>query len=609
MSEEGRLVAGRYRLLERIGRGGMGTVWRAEDELLGRQVAVKVLHAQAYALDEEFATLFERTRREARAAASISHPNVVVVHDVVDDDGMPAIVMEYVPSTTLSEALKKSGLLPVEETARVGRAMLSALRAAHAAGVLHRDVKPGNVLLGRDGRVVLTDFGIAQAAGTSQLTRTGEVIGSIDFVPPERLVGGVPPGPESDLWALGATLYQCVEGQPPFRRDTAMETAYAIVQAELPAPEHAGRLAPLITGLLTREVKQRFTAEQAEWLLRGVPGERDTAVADQAQLAGPWPGQRQDTAPTVAVPPAAASPGVADPVAFRQTAQQTSPFNGVGEVPAYPPGGQAPAYPPGPVPGPPPVFGATAPGPAPYPPHPGPRRRAGWAAAAVVAAVLLVGSGVYALDGFPGMSPVDSPSATTSTRAGTTATASTPGNGTSATPSPGTFTQPATLSATPSATASASWLPPSVPAGYQLQDEPDFGFEMPVPSGWTRQVTRSGQEVRYVSPDGLAGLRVGVTAYAGLTPLQNWQNIESQTAAKVQDYQRLNMAPTTWLGEPAALWEFTFQGSTKAWRAIDLGFGETGGTQYAVYLSAPAGQWSQYQPIFDVATQGFRVTR
>ncbi|MFD4561706.1 serine/threonine-protein kinase, partial [Streptomyces sp. NPDC058469] len=177
MSDEGRLIAGRYRILDRIGRGGMATVWRAHDDLLDRQVAVKKLHSQPHLDDGELTTLFERARREARSAARISHPNVVVVHDVVDDEGLPTIVMEYVPSTTLADLIKEHGPVPPEEAARIGRGVIAALRAAHRAGVLHRDVKPANVLLAEDGRVVLTDFGIAQAAETSALTRTGQLVG------------------------------------------------------------------------------------------------------------------------------------------------------------------------------------------------------------------------------------------------------------------------------------------------------------------------------------------------------------------------------------------------------------------------------------------------
>ncbi|MDX2854633.1 serine/threonine-protein kinase, partial [Streptomyces sp. PA03-3a] len=284
MSDLGRLVAGRYRLVERIGRGGMGTVWRAEDELLGRAVAVKRLHPpQPHLQDDELETLFERTRREARSAARISHPNVVVVHDVVDDEGLPVIVMEYVPSTTLGDLLKERGPVGPGEAARIGRAMVAALRAAHGAGVLHRDVKPGNVLLAESGRVVLTDFGIAQASGTSTLTRTGELIGSIDFLAPERLTGGVP-GPESDLWALGATLFQAVEGRSPFRRDTAIETAYAIATDEVPVAGRAGALGPVIAGLLVREPRGRLSAEEAERLLRAGAAETETESVPRDSL-------------------------------------------------------------------------------------------------------------------------------------------------------------------------------------------------------------------------------------------------------------------------------------------------------------------------------------
>ena len=192
--DEGRLVAGRYRLVERIGQGGMGTVWRARDEVLGRQVAVKRLHVSPHLEADELARRHERTTREAQAAARINHPNVVGVHDVVDDAGMPCIVMEYVPSLTLGDAIKeaarKDSSVTPREAARIGRGMMAALRAAHSAGVLHRDVKPGNVLLGEDGRVVLTDFGIAVASGTSTLTKTGELVGSIDYLAPERVRSG-----------------------------------------------------------------------------------------------------------------------------------------------------------------------------------------------------------------------------------------------------------------------------------------------------------------------------------------------------------------------------------------------------------------------------------
>ncbi|MEU6226793.1 protein kinase [Streptomyces sp. NPDC047042] len=286
MSDEGRLIADRYRVLDRIGRGGMATVWRAHDDLLGRQVAVKKLHPQPHLDADELATLFERARREARSAARISHPNVVVVHDVVDDEGVPVVVMEYVPSTTLGDLVAAHGPVPTEEVARIGLGVLAALRAAHRVGILHRDVKPANVLLAEDGRVVLTDFGIAQAAETSSLTRTGQLVGSVDFMAPERLIGAKP-GPEADLWALGATLFQAVEGRSPFFRGTVTETMYAIAMEPPPEVQGAGPLAPLIQGLLIAKPTERMSAEDAERLLRTV--EDDLRRRPQERSAEPKP--------------------------------------------------------------------------------------------------------------------------------------------------------------------------------------------------------------------------------------------------------------------------------------------------------------------------------
>ncbi|GHE04935.1 serine/threonine-protein kinase [Streptomyces alanosinicus] len=283
MSDLGRLIANRYRLVERVGRGGMGTVWRAEDELLGRHVAVKKLHVPLHLHDDEVQRLHERTRREARSAARITHPHVIVVHDVVDDEGLPCIVMEYIPSLTLSDVLKRQGTLPPAEAARIGRAMAAALRAAHQVGVVHRDIKPANVLLGDDGRIVLTDFGIAVEPGTPSLTKTGELVGSIHYLAPERLRTGIAePGPASDLWALGATLFQAVQGSTPFQRDTPIETAYAIATEECPPASNAGHLTPVIERLLLKEPGRRMDAEEAERLLGSAAAQHTAAPSDTA---------------------------------------------------------------------------------------------------------------------------------------------------------------------------------------------------------------------------------------------------------------------------------------------------------------------------------------
>ncbi|MET7691240.1 serine/threonine-protein kinase [Streptomyces sp. NPDC005483] len=295
MSEEPgseRVIAGRYRLLSPLGEGGMGTVWRARDEVLHREVAVKEVRAPHGLATHEVERLYARLEREAWAAARVANRNVVTVYDVATEDGRPWIVMELVRGISLAELLDAEGPLSPQRAAHIGAEVLSALRAAHEAGVLHRDVKPANVLLSNDGRVVLTDFGIAQVEGSSALTMTGEVIGSPEFLAPERALGRTP-GPESDLWSLGVLLYASVEGNSPFRQNTPLSTLRAIVDEELPPPYRAGPLAPVIEGLLRKDPAQRLPADRAEQELR-IIGAGGTPRADAVQ-AGPY-------APTVAAP-------------------------------------------------------------------------------------------------------------------------------------------------------------------------------------------------------------------------------------------------------------------------------------------------------------------
>ncbi|MFE0040039.1 serine/threonine-protein kinase [Streptomyces sp. NPDC059015] len=300
-------VAGRYRLLDRLGEGGMGVVWRARDELLGREVAVKEVRAPAGLGTAEVRRLYTRLEREGWAAARVSHRNVVTVYDVATQDGRPWIVMELVRGLSLSDALAAEGPMVVERAARVGAEVLAALRAAHGAGVLHRDVKPGNVLLANDGRVVLTDFGIASVEGTSGLTMTGELVGSPEFLAPERALGRTP-GPASDLWSLGVLLYAAVEGRSPFRRDTALGTLRAVVEEEPPERRRAGALGPVIAGLLRKEPEERMSAPEAERLLR-VVGAGGTPRTGSPAGPGPHAPPVASTAPRTAV----ARPGTAGP--------------------------------------------------------------------------------------------------------------------------------------------------------------------------------------------------------------------------------------------------------------------------------------------------------
>ncbi|MGW0831523.1 serine/threonine-protein kinase [Streptomyces prunicolor] len=276
VDEVDRLLAGRYRVVDRLGRGGMGVVWRAVDEVLGREVAVKELRTFTDAHGPELADLRLRMQREARAAARVRHHGVVAVHDIAEVDGRPLIVMELIDGPSLDDVLAERGPIDPREAAGIGAKVMEALAAAHAVGVLHRDVKPGNILLDRSGRVVLTDFGIATMddpgdGSATHLTRSGELIGSLDYLAPER-AQGADPGPASDVWALGATLYAAVEGASPFRRTSTYSTLTAIVSEPLPEPRRAGRLGPVLRQLLEKRAELRPGAETARELLEGVAG-------------------------------------------------------------------------------------------------------------------------------------------------------------------------------------------------------------------------------------------------------------------------------------------------------------------------------------------------
>ncbi|MGI3201802.1 serine/threonine-protein kinase [Streptomyces sp. GLT-R25] len=291
-----RLVAGRYRLLSVLGEGGMGTVWRARDEVLHREVAVKEVRAPVGLAAAQIERMYTRLEREAWAAARISARGVVTVHDVATDDDRPWIVMELVRGRSLADAIGAEGALTPREAARIGTEVLAALRAAHGAGVLHRDVKPANVLLADDGRVILTDFGIATVEGDSALTMTGELVGSPEYLAPERALGRNP-GPASDLWSLGALLYTAVQGRSPFRRTSPLSTLRAIVDDELPPPHRAGPLVSVIEGLMRKDPDERMSAVEAERELR-LAGADGTSGADTATPSAPLPAADTDELPT-----------------------------------------------------------------------------------------------------------------------------------------------------------------------------------------------------------------------------------------------------------------------------------------------------------------------
>ncbi len=263
----GRTIAGRYRLDRLLGKGSMGTVWAAYDETLHRRVAIKEIYVPNGTPESEAELLVERTLREARAIAQLSHPNVITLYDILTLGDGPVIVMEVLAARSLGDVLKEVGPLTVGQAATVGLAVAAGLEAAHAAGITHRDVKPGNVLIGGDGRIKLTDFGIARSAGENPLTATGLLLGSPAYIAPE-VASGATAGAAADAWGLGALLFACVEGRPPFDKNSAVATLMSVVSDPVPALQRAGVLTPAIEGLLAKDPSDRMTVADARETLR-----------------------------------------------------------------------------------------------------------------------------------------------------------------------------------------------------------------------------------------------------------------------------------------------------------------------------------------------------
>ncbi|MCP2259117.1 Serine/threonine protein kinase, partial [Streptoalloteichus tenebrarius] len=290
MSAEGRLVAGRYRLLQRLGSGAMGVVWQAHDERLHRTVAVKELLLQPGLSREEADEAKQRAMREGRIAARLQHPNAVTVFDVVEEDGAPCLVMEYLASRSLAAVMAERGTLPPAEAARIGAQVAAALSAAHAAGIVHRDIKPGNILLAEDGTVKITDFGISRATGDVTVTKTGMLAGTPAYLAPE-VARGRDIGPPSDVFSLGSTLYAAVEGEPPFGlNENTLALLHAVAAGKVNPPSQAGPLTALLMRLLRSEPDERPTMAQAREALAAVAAGKPlpAGLGETVAVVPPW---------------------------------------------------------------------------------------------------------------------------------------------------------------------------------------------------------------------------------------------------------------------------------------------------------------------------------
>ncbi|MDI6519622.1 serine/threonine-protein kinase [Streptomyces coelicoflavus] len=594
---QGRLVAGRYRLGEAIGSGGMGRVWRAHDEVLHRTVAIKELTAALYVSESDQAILLARTRGEARAAARINHSAVVTVHDVLEHDGRPWIVMELVEGRSLADAVKEEERVDPREAARIGLWVLRALCAAHTAGVLHRDVKPGNVLLADDGRVLLTDFGIAQIEGDSTITRTGEVVGSVDYLAPER-VRGHDPGPSSDLWALGATLYTAVEGRSPFRRTSPLTTMQAVVEEEATEPRYAGALAPVISALLRKDPAERPDPTEAEHLLaQAAEGRRpDAAQAYVPTTRYPGPGSgdthHRGTPGTAATPGAQAAPG---------------PMGGTTATP-YPPTT-------GPT-----TTGPTTTGPTTVGPAPAGYTAPGYATAGTAGGTTAGTAGGIA----PAAVPRSSRRVRLRTLALVVAVAALIGAGTavvlqqrdeggsSADSGP---THAPSGSASPSATTGKE-PGGSVPAGWVRRDDP-LGFSLYLPENWQRKDFDgdSGElrQIDYTPDGGEHVLRISVdTAPDYNDPYAHQQDLDAQLDGRLVGYRRVALERVGYRDRDSARWEYTWTALAKDTefpgprRAVSQTYMSRDGVEYALNMTGPASDWAVTQRRFAAVLQGWQ---
>ncbi|MFJ1603106.1 serine/threonine-protein kinase [Streptomyces sp. NPDC088253] len=572
---QGLLLAGRYRLVESIGSGGMGRVWRAHDEVLHRAVAVKELTAALYVTESDRAVLLARTHAEARAAARINHSAVVTVHDVLDHDNRPWIVMELVEGNSLADEVKEKGRVEPTEAARIGLWVLRALRAAHSAGVLHRDVKPGNVLLSSDRRVLLTDFGIAQVEGDTTITRTGEIVGSVDYLAPER-VRGHDPGPSADLWALGATLYTAVEGRSPFRRTSPLTTMQAVVDEEPASPQHAGPLGPVITALLHKDPAVRPGADEAEQMLaEAAEGRRPSAAqayvpTQQHVDTGTMGMGAQRAASYGTAPHGTGSQGAAPhgPGAH-ETASHGSVAHGSGAHGATPTLHA-------PVPG--PLGDGTGTGGA------SGRRRRGRTIALVVALTALIGGGgAVATNYMNGARNDDSRNSAS------------PGTANPGTTKPG---------STPTATSGTQEPSGAVPDSWVQRDDVE-GFTISLPDKtWQRQA--NGNQVDYTPDGGKHFVRIAIDDSPDFpTPYAHQLDLEQQLT-KLVDYRRALLQSNTFRDCPGSLWDFTWTALEKQTpfpgkrRAIEQTYLSREGVEYAIYMSSPAADWDTARRQFDL---------
>ncbi len=559
----------------------MGVVWSGRDELLDRAVAVKEVTPPSGLDAAQRERLRERTLREARSAARISSSAAVTVFDVVEDDDRPWIVMELLPPRTLADMVRENGPLSPDAARQLGLRLLEALTAAHAAGVLHRDVKPSNVLHDAAGQAVLTDFGIASLEGDPSVTTTGTIIGSPGYVAPERAHGGAP-SPASDMWSLGVTLAAAVHGRSPFERDTPVATLVSALQEPVPDWVVAGPLGEVITGLLDKDPARRLDAVRAGRLLRQAPADDSTAVIPRLAAVGEADAERTQA---LHLPAAAAGAGAAGAA-------------GTGPAGADPAGAD--------------------PGRAGEPGRSGRRSRtlpvllllaALVAVTGVVAAMTLYGSGGAGstspdLAGaeVPGTPPAtagtDDPAAG-ATAPGTAGTGA--GEATAAAPEPGVASSAPAPSGSPEATAPPGFEPGTAPEGFVLHE--DDAYRVAVPAGWTVE-QESGTRTRFNDPVSRRYLLVEEGGEPAGDPVEDWRAQEGAVAQRLDGYELIGIDAVDYRGFDAADWQFTWEPGAGTVRVRNRAV-VTDGAAFALYWQVPVEEFQDSEPVFDDVAASF----
>jgi eukaryotic-like serine/threonine-protein kinase len=609
---DGRLLAGRYRLGAMLGKGGMGTVWRAVDETLGRSVAVKELRFPGNVDEDEKRRLVTRTLREAKATARIRNAGAITVFDVVKEDDRPWIVMELVEGRSLSDVIREDGPLTPRRAAEVGLVLLDVLKAAHAEGILHRDVKPSNVLIADGGssadgpgagRVVLSDFGIAQIDGDPSVTSTGMLVGAPSYISPER-ARGQKPGPPADLWSLGALLYAAVEGRPPYDKGSAIATLTAVMTEPVGPMANAGPLTDVIRGLLVKDPAQRLDDAGARALLGAVATTPDRPAAPTASpdaktavLAVDPPAAPADTPPpsdgrTTAMPADAPSAPGAPPA---DQARMRDALRSVRKAAAKPR--------PAPEPGTPEVT---------RPPAPSsitdvvPRRTL--VIAAVVLAIALLGTviGVVLANSGGGKGGSGSGDTKNGSTGGTTTSSTTPSTtqshsakddngkkngkgGKDDSAAPGNSRTPSQPS-----TGSTGNAPGAVPAGWHKEVNTKYHFSIALPPGWHQTgTTQGGGGVIFSEDSGFPRVQVDFTSTPGNDAEADWRAHEPEVASSTPGYKLIKITgDVDYRGyRTVADWDFLRNSGNQRLHVKDRGFVVDNHHGYAIMTSMPVGQW------------------